>query len=257
MLNQLNEIGTREAIAKWDSFADAYAENHGEQGDLHKEVFLNPVLLSMIGNAAKKQVLDAGCGEGYFSRILARSGAAVTAVDYSSKMIAIAKERTPADLQIEYKQGNLEDMQAFRNKKFDLIVSNMVMQDLANYEKVFQEMHRLLSDEGHFIFSILHPCFATPESGWEKADNGEKLHWNVDQYFYEGAYEQRFGGQEKVFLFHRTLTSYLNTLLKTGFTLVQMDEPVPSEEALKKYPSFKEDLRCPDFIIFQLKKTSA
>ncbi len=73
----------------------------------------------------------------------------------------------------------------------------MVIQDLANYEKVFKEMYRLLLNNGSFIFSILHPCFITPVSGWEKKDDGEKLHWNVDQYFYEGAYEQRMGGQEK------------------------------------------------------------
>lgn len=80
-----------------------------------------------------KKVLDAGCGEGYLSRMLARSEATVTAVDYSSRMIEIAKGRTPND-----------------------------------YEKAFQEMYRLLVDGGCFIFSVLHPCFVTPESGWEK-----------------------------------------------------------------------------------------
>ncbi|RCK09638.1 class I SAM-dependent methyltransferase [Bacillus licheniformis] len=65
---------------------------------------------------------------------------------------------------------------------------------------------------GCFIFSILHPCFVTPESGWERTKDGQKLHWNVDRYFYEGAYEQPLGGEEKMFLFHRTLTSYINTI---------------------------------------------
>ncbi|OMI26203.1 hypothetical protein BTA31_15415 [Bacillus haynesii] len=58
------------------------------------------------------------------------------------------------------------------DRSFDLIISNMIMQDLEDYEKAFQEMHRLLTGRGFFIFSILHPCFITPESGWEKTKDG-------------------------------------------------------------------------------------
>lgn len=247
-------VGTEEAIKRWDSFADAYAANHTEQGDLHKEIFLNPTILSLIETINNKKVLDAGCGEGYLSRIFAKSEAAVTAVDYSTKMIEIAKRRTPKELVIDYRQGNCEDLNFLADNSFDLIISNMVIQDLANYEKAFQEMYRLLVDGGCFIFSILHPCFVTPESGWEKTKEGKKLHWNVDKYFYEGAYEQALGDKEKMLLFHRTLTSYINTLIKTGFILESIVEPKPSKEMLKKYPSFEEDLRCADFIVFKLKK---
>jgi 2-polyprenyl-3-methyl-5-hydroxy-6-metoxy-1,4-benzoquinol methylase len=253
-LKMKQNVGTKEAIKRWGAFADTYSKNHTEQGDLHKEVFLNPTLFSLMGNVKNKKVLDAGCGEGYLSRILSKSGATVAAIDYTPRMIEIAKERTPNDLLIDYEQGNCEDLNTLGDKSFDLIVSNMVIQDLANYEKAFQEMYRLLVDGGHFIFSILHPCFVTPECGWEKTESGEKLHWNVDQYFYEGVYEQGLGDKEKMLFFHRTLTSYINTLIKTGFVLESIVEPIPSKEMLKKYPSFEEDFRCADFIVFKLKK---
>ncbi|MDL4840195.1 class I SAM-dependent methyltransferase [Aquibacillus rhizosphaerae] len=250
----LQNVGTEEAIKRWDTFADTYSKNHSEQGDLHKEVFLNPTILSLLGNVRNKKILDAGCGEGYLSRILSKSGARVTAVDYSPRMIEIAKERTPKELLIDYRQSNCEDLNNFKDKSYDLIVSNMVIQDLTNYEKAFQEMYRLLVNGGSFIFSILHPCFITPECGWERNDSGEKLHWNVDKYFYEGAYEQGLGDKQKMLIFHRTLTSYINTLIHTGFVLKSLVEPKPSEEILKKYPSFEEDFRCADFMVFELKK---
>lgn len=243
-----------EAIRRWDDFAEAYSKNHTEQGDLHKEVLLNPVLFSLLGNVNNKKILDAGCGEGYLSRLLAGSAAAVTAVDSSCRMLEIAKNRTPKDLVIDYKHANCENLTILENQSFDLIVSNMVIQDLANIEKVFQEMHRLIVDGGSFIFSILHPCFVTPESGWERTESGEKLHWNVDEYFNEGVYEQDLGDKEKMLFFHRTLTSYINTLIKTGFILEKIVEPKPSKEMLKRYPSFEEDLRCADFIVFKLIK---
>lgn len=247
-------IGTEEAIGRWDRYAKEYAALHNDQGDFHKEVFLNPAILPLLGDVKGKQILDAGCGEGYFSRILAQSGATVTAVDYSENMLEIAKGRTPLDVQVAYQHGNCEDLHFLEDGSFDCIVSNMVIQDLADYEKAFREMHRLLKDGGTFVFSILHPCFVTPESGWEKTQDGEKLHWNVDRYFYEGACEQKLGGQEKMVLFHRTLTSYMAALLRTGFMLEGLVEPKPSQEMLDKYPSVEEDFRCPDFLVFALRK---
>ncbi|KRG14088.1 class I SAM-dependent methyltransferase [Lederbergia galactosidilytica] len=246
-------IGTEEAIKRWDQFADAYSEMHTEQGDRHKEIFLNPTLFSLMDKVENQKVLDAGCGEGYLSRLLAKAGANVTAVDFSKRMLEIAKERTGSE-QIIYKYGNCEDLSFLEDQSFDLIVSNMVIQDLADYEKVFLEMYRLLVKGGVFIFSLLHPCFVTPNSGWEKDQNGEKMHWNVDQYFYEGAYEQRMGEQEKILLFHRTLTSYVNTAIQSGFLIDGLIEPKPSPEMLEKYPTFKEDFRCADFIVFKLRK---
>lgn len=248
------EVGTEEAIKRWNNYADTYSKNHTDQGDIHKEVLLNPALFSLMGSVKNKKVLDAGCGEGYLSRIIAKSGATVVAIDYSLRMLEIAKERTPNELQIDYRHGNCEDLNFLEDESFELIVSNMVIQDLANYEKAFQEMYRLLVDGGSLIFSILHPCFVTPESGWEKTKDGKKLHWNVDQYFFEGVYEQRLGEKEKMLFFHRTLSSYVNTLIKTGFILESLVEPKPSKEMLQKYPSFEEDLRCADFIVFKLKK---
>jgi ubiquinone/menaquinone biosynthesis C-methylase UbiE len=247
-------LNTEEAVKRWDAYADTYAKNHGKNGDPHKEVFLNPAFISLMGDINNKDILDAGCGEGYFSRMLAEAGARVTAVDYSARMLEIAQARTLNDLGIEFKQGNCENLYFFKSGSFDLIISNMVIQDLADYQKAFSEMHRLLAVGGSFIFSILHPCFVTPECGWEKAENGEKLHWNVDKYFYEDVYEQALGENEKILLFHRTLTSYINALLQTGFVIEGIVEPKPSPEMLGKYPSFEEDLRCPDFIVFKLRK---
>lgn len=245
---------TEQAIKRWDRFADQYAGMHFEQGDVHKEIFLTPEITKLLGDVEGLKILDAGCGEGYFSRILANAGAEVTAVDYSERMLEIAKERSPDRLDITYVHGNCERLTDLEDERFEAVVSNMVLQDLADYEQALAEIHRVLKPGGRFVFSILHPCFITPESGWENTDQGDKLHWNVDKYFYEGMYEQKLGGEERMMLFHRTLTSYVQAVLAAGFTIEGIIEPKPSEDMLVKYPSFREDFRCADFMIFHLKK---
>ncbi|MCA0986518.1 class I SAM-dependent methyltransferase [Guptibacillus algicola] len=246
---------TEEAIKRWDANAEAYTKGYTEEGDLHREVFLNPCLFTLIGDSTDKKILDAGCGEGYLSRKLAHDGASVTAVDYSEKMLEIAKEKTSSSVDVTSFHGNCETLPFLEDSSFDLIVSNMVMQDLSDHESALREMYRLLIDGGSFIFSILHPCFVTPESGWEKNDQGEKLHWNVDRYFYEGVYEQRgIGENDKILYYHRTLSTYMNSILQTGFMVEKVEEPTPSKEILEKYPAFEEDFRCADFIVFKVVK---
>jgi ubiquinone/menaquinone biosynthesis C-methylase UbiE len=153
---------------------------------------------------------------GVFKRIFAKSGASVVAVDYSKNMLDIARKKTTKELNIKYHYGNCEKLDFLDDESFDVIVSNMVIQDLENYKAAIKEMYRLLVSGGSLVFSILHPCFVTPNSGWEKNKDGEKLHWKVDKYFYEGVYEQAYpqGQTDKVLFFHRTLTSYLTRLQK-------------------------------------------
>ncbi|MDN4525993.1 class I SAM-dependent methyltransferase [Fictibacillus sp. NE201] len=117
---------------------------------------------SLIEQTDGMKMLDAGCGAGYLSRFLARRGASVTSIDYSKKMLEIAKGKTPKELDIIFHHGNCERLNFLDDCAFDIIVSNMVIQDLADYEAALSEMLLLLKNGGYFVFSILHPCFVTP-----------------------------------------------------------------------------------------------
>ncbi|MGB5945492.1 class I SAM-dependent methyltransferase, partial [Paenisporosarcina sp.] len=157
-----NTLGTEDAIKRWDQNAEIITANYSENGDLHREVLLNPSLFSLVGDVNQKNILDAGCGEGYLSRIFAKSGASVVAVDYSKNMLELARNKTPKELNIKYQHGNCEELNFLEDESFDVIVSNMVIQDLENYKEAIKEMYRLLVKGGSFVFSILHPCFVTP-----------------------------------------------------------------------------------------------
>ena len=246
----------KEAIKRWDIHAEELTDRYTSQGDLSREVLINSVLFTFLGPVTNKKILDAGCGEGYLSRILAEKGADVIAVDYSQKMLEIARRRTPAHYSIVYYYGNCEDLDFLESETFDIIVSNMVLQDLPGYKKAINEMYRLLVKTGVSVVSIIHPCFGTPGGRWVKDDTGKKLYWKVDQYFNEIPYEQPYppGAKNGVLLFHRTLTSYFNTIKNAGFTIEELNEPKPSEEMMKKYPAFKDDWRMSQFLIFKLRK---
>jgi 2-polyprenyl-3-methyl-5-hydroxy-6-metoxy-1,4-benzoquinol methylase len=248
-----DEWTAEESARRWDSHAAGLTSRYTAQGDVHREVLLNPALLALLGAVGGKRMLDAGCGEGYLSRMLARAGASVVAVDYSRKMIEIAGVKTPADLVIDYRHANCEDLAFLDDGSVDVVVSNMVLQDLPAYEAAINEAYRVLVPGGVFIFSILHPCFSTPGSGWVKNDDGRNLHWSVDGYFDEAAIDLEWprGAQDGILYFHRTLTSYFEAVRRAGFAVDALVEPKPSEEMLAKYPEFGDDLRMCHFMVLK------
>ncbi len=62
----------------WDDNAAAWAREVRQGHDVAREFMNNPALLALIGDLRDRQVLDAGCGDGYNTRMLARSGAHMT-----------------------------------------------------------------------------------------------------------------------------------------------------------------------------------
>jgi hypothetical protein len=54
--------------------------------------------------------------------------------------------------------------------------------------------------------------------------------------------------------YHRTLAAYLKTLLKYGFTIIDINEPKPAPELLQKHPDWKNELRRPMMLLISVKK---
>src|SRR5207245_2591753 len=61
----------------WDDVAGWWVQRYTEKGDINREWVIDPVLLAIAGDVRGQRILDAGCGNGYLSRILARRGALV------------------------------------------------------------------------------------------------------------------------------------------------------------------------------------
>lgn len=104
--------------------------------------------------------LDLGCGTGALVTLLAQKGARVTAVDLSTEMLLRARQHvtskcSPAQIaQVEFRQGDIEEvMNSLSSSSYDLIVASLVVSYLPNYQKVLQEVHRVLKSPGRLVMS--------------------------------------------------------------------------------------------------------
>ena len=113
-------------------------------------------MLEACGNVEGLQILDCGCGEGCFCRILAQRGASyVLGLDLCQPMIQVARELQPSCN--EYRVADVQNLSSLLDQSFDLVVSYLNQCDLPDFMANTREVHRILRSKGRFIIANLHP----------------------------------------------------------------------------------------------------
>ncbi len=99
--------------------------------------------------------LDAGCGTGVISRLIASKGSQVLAVDASENMLEIAKEssREFGD-KIKYTPIDSVESLPYRDDEYDGIVCSSVLEYLKDPQQCLTEFHRVIKPGGTLIISV-------------------------------------------------------------------------------------------------------
>jgi len=224
--------------AAYDSIADWYDQiirADALAGDL-----VLPYLFELAGPVAGRQICDLACGQGRIARELARRGANVVGLDLSAELIAIAQRDEAAEpLGIQFIVGDAQRPAGLAAGQFDGVVCNMALMDIPDLEAVFQAVFKLLRSSGWFVFSLTHPCFSSPHAQGRTAADGD-LTWEISTYFVEGFWrsDNPEGVRGRVGAYHRTLSTYLNNLVRAGFQIERMIEPQATGATLERVPSY-------------------
>lgn len=92
-------------------------------------------------------VLDAGCGNGLLSQIIAENGARVLAVDLHQMLPSIAKKITPNEDNLCFLHADINDLPIYPNT-FDLIISNGVLHHTPNTQMAFEQLAKRVKSGG-------------------------------------------------------------------------------------------------------------
>lgn len=222
-----------------------------ETGSGLNEVLEQPALRALLPTLKGRRILELGCGMGQFARWCIEQGAAeVTGVDVSARMLEIARQENRHP-QITYLQEPLETLQQ-PEAHFDLIVSSLALHYIEDYAEVTRRVFDWLRPGACFVFSVEHPITSAEKQslGWIRDEAGQRRFWPVDNYREEGRREQNWF-VEGVVKYHRTMATYLNTLIETGFRIERVDEPEAVPEALITRPELADQARCPPFLLIR------
>lgn len=226
----------------FESYSQMSRSQHGLDGAGEWQT-----LKDLLPDFKGKRVLDLGCGYGWHCLYAAEHGAAsVVGVDLSEKMLEVARQKNTFD-NITYLHDSIDEVN-FEPNSFDVVISSLAIHYIADFGKLAKNIAGWLTTDGQLVFSVEHPIFTAEGSqDWFYDENGKIAHFPVDNYFYEGKRNAHFLGSE-VKKYHRTLTTYLDSLLTNGFQIKRIVEPMPPENMLD-IPGMNDEMRRPMMLI--------
>src|SRR5580704_3034539 len=138
----------------YDTIAGRYSAKIDERP--WNALYERPTTLALLPTVDNIDVLDAGCGHGWYADWLVRHGARAVAVDRSAAMVALAQKRIAGRGRVI--QGDVSNLRSILpDQAFDLVVSSLVLHYQADLSIVFAECARLLRPAGMLVFSTHHP----------------------------------------------------------------------------------------------------
>ncbi len=187
-------MNTEQAYSIW---AKQYDTNDNKTRDLEAEA-----LKETLANISFNNCLEVGCGTGKNTAWLIQKAEHITAIDFSSEMLAKAKEKITSG-RVQFKQGDITKSWTFTNSLYDLISFSLVLEHISDLDHVFNEAANYLNHNGHIYIGELHPY---------KQYSGSKARFNAED------------GLKVVECFTHNISDFTKTAKKYGLILVEVNE---------------------------------
>lgn len=206
-----------------------------------------PAMRDLLPPMTGRRVVDLGCGFGWFSRWAAAAQArSVLGVDLSEAMLTRARADT-SEPSIEYRQGDLDDLELDPGSA-DVVFSSLALHYVVDLSRLLSTLALGIPAGGSLVFSVEHPIYSAPTTqSFEESDAGHRI-WPLDNYLVEGERVTNWfvDGVRKQ---HRTVATYVNAVIDSGFGLDRMVEWGPSPDDVEARPELADDLHRPWFLL--------
>jgi SAM-dependent methyltransferase len=206
-----------------------------------------PALRAMLPDMRGLNVIDLGCGFGWFCRWARENGGVrVVGIDVSEKMLERARAEAH-DAAITYTRVDMEHLE-LPPVSFDLAYSSLAFHYIEDLPRLMTQVHRSLVTGGRLVFSVEHPIFMAPSDPRFSANAAGRATWPVDGYLDEGSRSTDWLAKG-VIKQHRTLATWINTLVEAGFAISHVEEWGPTEEQIASHPEWADEHQRPPFLL--------
>jgi SAM-dependent methyltransferase len=209
--------------------------------------------LRLFGEISGKKVLDIGCGSGHSLLYMSDNGAAeLWGIDLSSKQIETASKvlGTPSS-PIRLFESPMEENPGLPSNYFDIVYSIYALGWTIDLHRTLSNIQSYLKPGGTFIFSWEHPMH-------------DRLTYEDASFVFKKSYieegpELNEAWHNEVVIYHRKLSTYINSLIEAGFIIEKIIDDVvlpdaSSDDAAKWYSTQKASLVPATFIIKAMKR---
>ena len=177
---------SREEINRWNKLGKSFWSHRTQEQKWLHEYLLYPFISNLVGEIKGNNVLDFGCTDGLLVNYLFQHNSTnkqFFAYDRAKEMLHLAKQNI---------KQNGAVINTLGNRKFDIVIANMVFQDIYNLEDVLKMLKKHLTKNGFIIASFPNPLHSSekgnsPTARHQFLNEGdssgiliEKMFWSDD-----------------------------------------------------------------------------
>ena len=146
---------TEDTEKYWGKFAYTYNE---DQEYVVGKTILQGITKKLSEERDLGEVIEFGCGTGYFTKEIAKKARHIIATDLSDEMLEIAKTELREFPNITIQKTDCEDT-SFPSGRFDTVFMANLVHVVKNPIKVLQESHQILKDGG-LLLIVDFTCYS-------------------------------------------------------------------------------------------------
>jgi ubiquinone/menaquinone biosynthesis C-methylase UbiE len=191
-------------------------------------------ITSYLKDVRGKQLLDAGCGIGYFSQAARGEGARVVSLDFSPAALRVYRKRGGADATLAV--GSVEEL-PFPDASFDFAMAIDVIEHLYHPRLLLSEMFRVVKPGGRVIVETDNESTFFTRRGFRRVNNWLQARTDLGRRLAKIRTEiPSTSLHVETFDFK----SLRRALEEAGFKIARWETfpylPVPSRDALLRFP---------------------
>lgn len=193
-----------DVAAAYDRWAAIYDDNRNATRDLDTQI-VRKAPLRLRG----RDVLEIGCGTGKNTIWLASEARSVVAMDFSSGMIAVARQRVQS-ANVNFVEHDVRVTWPLADGGVDVVVGNLVLEHVEDLTPIFTEAARVLRPGGQLFLCELHPYrqFQGTQANFTDVVTGDVVY---------------------VAAFPHLTSDYVNAGIAVGLTLRELGEWIESD----------------------------
>lgn len=211
----------------WSNVAKWYNHAVGHSGHYYHQHVIFPQLKQLYQPKPGQTVLDLGCGQGVYARLLPK-GIGYTGIDASEALIktALKLDRDPAH---QYLVADATKAIPVERNHYDFALSILALQNMADASSALSEMVRATKVGGTLILVLNHPAFRIPrQSSWEIDEHTKQQYRRLNRYLtpLEIPINAHPGNKQSsvTWSYHHPISYYTNALCQSGAVITALHE---------------------------------
>ncbi len=245
----------KDSNTSWGKSAQWYNAYLETTEDSYQKQVILPGLVRVLGLKKGEKLLDIACGQGFFSREFAKTGALVEGADIAAELIEEAKKLSSNE--VVYHVAPANNLSFAEEGSFDAATIVLAIQNIEDMDGTFAEAARVLKKDGRLVLVIMHPAFRIPTATHWGYDEEKRVQFRrVDSYLSMSRTELLVHpgqvGSPVTVSYHRSLQDFSKALFKHGFAITKLEEWISHKQSQNGPRRVAEDKSRKEFPLFMM-----